>query len=559
MSNPFLDDGTELLTLDTRNVVDESVVNTIRTIEGVGKIQFDNYYKAVITDRTKSIHEPIKKNSLALFRSPLPKAKSKQKGDVSMLKDDVALFSRLYIVAQNRDADMGNFFKHENHPHPPSLSERGKLRQGKKSDLIGILAMQTEGEPPASLDVRVLDGAAVVHMLPVTNIKTFNDYATDVFIPHIMRLLESCTRVDVVWDTYLPRSIKESTREKRGKGVRRKVAGQTKVPSNWSDFLRDPTNKQELFQFLSDKVASTDWPVGNQVFITSGVDVVGKGTDHSMPPCDHEEADTRIVIHLQDALSMGCTTCLVRTVDTDVVVILIGMFHSLTSQYEDAAIWVAFGTGKNFMYLNINAIYHSLGRDKAKALPMFHSFTGCDTTSTFFGRGKKSTWEAWNAYTEVTDAFNYIITHPDMPVTVHSVQFELLERFTVIIYDKTSSLLSVNEARRELFCQKNRTMESIPPTQEALLQHSKRAAYQARIWASSNQVQQKTQTPEGCGWTLDTETKSWRPVWSSLPMASKACSELVKCGCKSESCGARCSCKKAHWKCTELCSCRCEK
>ena len=146
-----------------------------------------------------------------------------------------------------------------------------------------------------------------------------------------------------------------------------------------------------------------------------------------------------------------------------------------------------------------------------------------------------------------------------MPVTVHSVQFELLERFTVIIYDKTSSLLSVNEARRELFCQKNRTMESIPPTQEALLQHSKRAAYQARIWASSNQVQQKTQTPEGCGWTLDTETKSWRPVWSSLPKVSKARSELVKCGCKSESCGARCSCKKAHWKCTELCSCRCEK
>ncbi|KAG0715861.1 hypothetical protein GWK47_010975 [Chionoecetes opilio] len=34
---------------------------------------------------------------------------------------------------------------------------------------------------------------------------------------------------------------------------------------------------------------------------------------------------------------------------------------------------------------------------------------------------------------------------------------------------------------RKLFCQKNRTMENIPPTQQALLQHTKRAVYQAGI------------------------------------------------------------------------------
>ena len=45
-----------------------------------------------------------------------------------------------------------------------------------------------------------------------------------------------------------------------------------------------------------------------------------------MQPCDHEEADTRMLVHLQDALRDGATTCLVRTVDTDVVVILIGKF-----------------------------------------------------------------------------------------------------------------------------------------------------------------------------------------------------------------------------------------
>jgi hypothetical protein len=46
-----------------------------------------------------------------------------------------------------------------------------------------------------------------------------------------------------------------------------------------------------------------------------------------------------------------------------------------------------------------------------------------------------------------------------------------LERFTFVLYDKTSELESVNEARRELFCQNNKTMEYIPPTQDSLLQH----------------------------------------------------------------------------------------
>ncbi len=163
-----------------------------------------------------------------------------------------------------------------------------------------------------------------------------------------------------------------------------------------------------------------------------------------------------------------------------------------------------------------------------------------------------------NAYPEVTETFMYMSTHPHMSLTKESQHFQNLERFTVILYDRASSLESVDEARKELFCQKNRTMESIPPTQDALLQHSKRVVYQAGIWTTSELAQQHTPTPEGHGWTFDSQ--SWCPIWSTLPLSSKACSELVKCSCKNvKGCGARCSCKKEKWKCTELCSCKCEK
>ena len=71
-----------------------------------------------------------------------------------------------------------------------------------------------------------------VHALPVINVSTFQEYADNVFIPHPERQLRDTKRVDVVWDEYRPDSLKEGTREKRGKGVRRKVSGDTKLPGN---------------------------------------------------------------------------------------------------------------------------------------------------------------------------------------------------------------------------------------------------------------------------------------------------------------------------------------
>ena len=60
----------------------------------------------------------------------------------------------------------------------------------------------------------------------------------------------------------------------------------------------------------------------------------------------------------------------------------------------------------------------------------------------FLGRGKG---QAWNSYPEVMEAFIYMSTHPHAPLTKESQHFRYLECFTVIIYDKTSSLESVDE------------------------------------------------------------------------------------------------------------------
>ena len=113
---------------------------------------------------------------------------------------------------------------HENTPYPPSLSEFRKLRFGKKSDLLTCVtpANAEQLNPPPISDCKIFDGAAVVHALPSTTVSTFDSYTENVIIPFILNHLQSSKRVDIVWDTYKASSIKDSTREKRGNGQRKK-------------------------------------------------------------------------------------------------------------------------------------------------------------------------------------------------------------------------------------------------------------------------------------------------------------------------------------------------
>ena len=127
-----------------------------------------------------------------------------------------------------------------------------------------------EASPPNLFDCNILDGAVIVHSLQPTGAITFEDYANNIFIPHILYHLQLSKRVDIVWDSYISGSLKECTREKRGSGVRRKVSSHVKIPSNWMAFLRDSTNKSELFQFLSYKISIFDFPPNKIVCITSG-------------------------------------------------------------------------------------------------------------------------------------------------------------------------------------------------------------------------------------------------------------------------------------------------
>ena len=53
---------------------------------------------------------------------------------------------------------------------------------------------------------------------------------------------------------------------------------------------------------------------------------------------------------------------------TDVVAIFVGKFHKLLELNPAADVWLAFGTGKCYRHIHVNAIYNAPGKHKSMAL-----------------------------------------------------------------------------------------------------------------------------------------------------------------------------------------------
>ena len=99
-------------------------------------------------------------------------------------------------------------------------------------------------------------------------------------------------------------------------------------------------------------------------------------------------------------------------------------------------------------------------------------------------------------------------------------------------------------------CTEGKNPREHPPTADALLQHTKRVAYQAgHCWRQCLVSVPELPSPGEWGWTRS-ESDTWQPRWTTLPEASKICQELVKCGCRAEKgCKGRCKCVKAGMPC----------
>ena len=68
MGNPFADQTGDLFVLDTRDIADSKVVETVRTVGQLGKDQYQQFVTKKLQERTAPLFDTIQKKQVATIQ-----------------------------------------------------------------------------------------------------------------------------------------------------------------------------------------------------------------------------------------------------------------------------------------------------------------------------------------------------------------------------------------------------------------------------------------------------------------------------------------------------------
>ena len=203
--NPFNSRDPDLVHIISNDVMDSTAVEALQSAEKLG-IAGKTSFMEMLKNDPSAFNKPIKSNKVRIF----DKAHSKTKQPaIKEMKDQLQLFSQLYVATQVRDGDLDKFFKHETLSHPPSLSKNGLMRSGNKSELIPVLKGLVQDQEVVTdfpiVDGVILEGSVMVNQLKPNNGASFSEYAVQTVFPYVKRYKQKChgKRVDICYETIL--------------------------------------------------------------------------------------------------------------------------------------------------------------------------------------------------------------------------------------------------------------------------------------------------------------------------------------------------------------------
>ena len=209
-----------------------------------------------------------------------------------------------------------------------------------------------------------------------------------------------------------------------------------------------------------------------------------------------------------------------------------------------------FGSGSKEVIYDIDGA--DIPAELAKALPALHALSGCDSTSSFSGIGKKKCLQVLKSDQRFIEAPCLLGENAAIP----NVVLEVIEEYVCLLYGITNET-SVNVSRYKLFTNRRKFPDpnKLPPTQDALYQHIKRVNYQVREWKQALDTSYQRTDPNGNGWRVSGDG-NLEIKWGLKKPALDSILEFAFCGCKRSRCtGGSCGCFKLSLPCSELCEC----
>ncbi|KAE8740861.1 hypothetical protein FOCC_FOCC013607 [Frankliniella occidentalis] len=411
---------------------------------------------------------------------------------------------------------------HELAPRPTALFDDVSMRMGTKSKLIEVLSKLS---PPTS-DVPadpcyVIDGGFLLRRVQWPRPATYSTIC-DAYVAYVTKHYGHDCRV--VFDGYgAGPSTKDVQHIRRASIAAKLTVTLDKTAAVTRDeFLGSSENKAQFLPLLSARLER------------AGVQV------------RHADADADYLI-VQTALEAGRAGGSVVMVgeDTDLLVLL-----AVHANNTDVSMLMPGRQDSPRRVFCSKKLQEALGPHRDLLL-LLHAFTGCDTTSAPYKRGKHMGFAKLEQLHRKKSPLLQTVSVFNNPSATREEIAAAGEEFFVALYGGKKGA-GLNRTRylsyKKMVARKKLTakfvLESLPPTADAAHQHSYRVFLQVQAWRGV--------TLPATSWGWEEQHGRYMPVLTTLRPAPEYLLKLVYCNCKG-ACGGNCECRRVGLPCTSMC------
>lgn len=436
--------------------------------------------------------------------------------------DPLLLFQRISIL-KTSESELQEYLKFELSPFPLSMFNEHGMRKTQKSKLYELFKhasedVQYDEKIILENSTVIIDGGFLLHRVIWRQGVLYSDICTS-YISYVKK--HYGTRVVVVFDGYsvTGTSTKVAERQRRSaiqQSIDVVVSEDIAVSISQDKFLGNDKNKASLISLLSLKMIEESFEVK-----------VAK-----------DDADTKII---QTAVEIACSSPTMQAVVVGEDIDLLVLMAALTPLHCELFF---LKPGKQNIETRIYSTKH-LQVNLRDHILFLHAFSGCDSTSALFNKGKVHIFKLVNRHKNFED----VIAVFNDPHSSHDAVHKAGCKFFMAVYGAPEKCTSLNEYRYQCFCRyaakQRMNLASLPPTEDAARQHSYRVYHQVQLW------QGVEKTPESWGWRkMD---KILCPNPTNIAAAPDALLKMISCKC-TKGCGSSCGCKKMGLKCSTICS-----
>ena len=272
---------------------------------------------------------------------------------------------------------------------------------------------------------------------------------------------------------------------------------------DWNNFFNNIDNKTDLLKLLVMFFTEESfWKKLNDetVIMNDRSNTLKISTDgiEAYFPCNHEEADSRLILH---AIRED-TPVVIISKDTDVFILMLYAFAKIAPN-ED---WfMKIDTEK---YVSIRKIVNCLGTDICEMLPHFHAVTGCDTTSYLHGVGKVKVFKKIESQNELLKLLDGLGNSSRISDNLE----EKSKQFVQCVCYSGRKDEGLVETRVRLYRKmKVKSSVSLPPDPDSLKYHLFRVNYQLFEWIRFANAMLEERDLKDSGWK--TNQGQIKPIW----------------------------------------------